>query len=223
MMLPFFPAFWAPALALAVGALTLRAPSAGLALALAAPILPLGNLALGLALALRRDRARLARRSPGATRAAGSRSSAGPLLAPLGLLALVPLAVQPVTGPVRRGAQALAAVAVAALVAGLRGSDAPVRPGRSPRSSTSPAPRAPSTRRSRSRARVPIGLVLGGARARRDRRRAPVCPRRRGGSQASARAALAATLLAVPTAPALPLVARHLAHLRSVSVLRAEH
>ena len=50
MMLPFFPAFWAPAFALAVGALTLRAPRAGLALALAAPILPLGNVALGLAL-----------------------------------------------------------------------------------------------------------------------------------------------------------------------------
>ena len=49
-MLPFFPAFWAPAFALAVGALALRFPRAGLALALAAPILPLGNVALGLAL-----------------------------------------------------------------------------------------------------------------------------------------------------------------------------
>ena len=49
-MLPFFPAFWAPAFALAAGALAVRSPRAGLALALAAPVLPLGNVALGLAL-----------------------------------------------------------------------------------------------------------------------------------------------------------------------------
>ena len=48
---------------------------------------------------------------------------AGPLLAPLGALALVPLAVQPARGPARRAAQAAVAVLASALVAGTSGAD----------------------------------------------------------------------------------------------------
>ena len=54
----------------------------------------------------------------------GSSSALGPLLAPLGLIALVPLAVQLVRDPVRRAVHAVAAVLAAALVAGL--ADAPL-------------------------------------------------------------------------------------------------
>ena len=91
--LPFYPTGWAPALAVVAAVAALRAPRAGLALALAVPVLPLGNLALGLALALRRASRSAGSRSPGATPALGLAFLAGPLLAPLGLLALVPLAV----------------------------------------------------------------------------------------------------------------------------------
>ena len=150
-MLPFFPAFWAPAFALAVGALTLRAPRAGLALALAAPILPLGNVALGLALLYgaialgwlaplvgrRAQRARVpgrpAARPTRADRARAARRSAG----------------QGPRPPRRPGARGGRRRRARRRPAGKR---APVRPGRSRGSSTSPATRALSTRRSRSRA-----------------------------------------------------------------------
>jgi eukaryotic-like serine/threonine-protein kinase len=123
-MLPFYPTGGAAALAVAAAATTLRAPRSGLALALAAPIFPLGNLSLGLALAY----ATLAL----AWLALSWRDArfglvflAGPLLGAAGLLALVPLAVLPVRGGVRRAAQALAAVGAAAAAAGLRGVDLP--------------------------------------------------------------------------------------------------
>jgi hypothetical protein len=48
------------------------------------------------------------------------------VLAPFGGLALLPLAVQPARGPVRKAAHALAGVMAAALVAGLRGSPLPL-------------------------------------------------------------------------------------------------
>ena len=220
MMLPFFPAFWAPAFALAVGGLTLRAPRAGLALALAAPILPLGNVALGLALRLRRDRHRLARSVRGETRAR-ARVPGGPLLAPLGLIALVPLAVQPVKGHVRRGAQALAAVAVAALVAGLRGSDLPFGQG---------APAEARRWRNRERCRhddrvaraVPLGLVLGGFAALAAIALAVPYARTPWRIAGLGAGALALTIFAVPTAPALPLVVA--IWLTCVGLgLRAEH
>ena len=168
-----------------LGALALRAPRAGLALALAAPILPLGNVALGLALLYGAIALGWLALSWGDARS-GLAFLAGPLLAPLGLIALVPLAVQPVKGPVRRGAQAVAAVAVAALVAGLRGSDLPFgqgAPGKldvaGTESAVDAAIAARARRPGRPRARRP--------RSRRDCRRNPVRPRRRGGSRASAR------------------------------------
>ena len=143
--LPFYPTGWAPVLALLAALAAFRAPRAGLALALAVPILPLGNLALGLALLYSclalgwlvltwRD-ARL-----------GLLFLAGPLLAPLGLLGLVPLVAAQARGPVRRAAQTVAAVAVAALAAALRGNELPfasdvtalARPGRPPRAPSGP-------------------------------------------------------------------------------------
>ncbi|MEP7225663.1 MAG: hypothetical protein ABI783_11985, partial [Actinomycetota bacterium] len=50
----------------------------------------------------------------------------GPLLAPLGLLALAPLAIQPARGIVRRAAQMVLAVVAAAVVAGVAGDDLPL-------------------------------------------------------------------------------------------------
>jgi hypothetical protein len=52
--------------------------------------------------------------------------AAGPLLAPLGLLALVPLVVQPARGIARRATQAVLAVFAAALAAGIAGERLPL-------------------------------------------------------------------------------------------------
>ena len=117
-LLPFWPGPLLAALALAAGLATLRSPRLGLAVALAVPVFPLGNvaqaaavvygvLALGwLAVTWRDARAGLA-------------FCAGPLLAPFGLLALLPLAVQPARGLWRRALHAGAGVFAAAAVAGL--------------------------------------------------------------------------------------------------------
>jgi hypothetical protein len=88
-------------------------------------VLPLGNHALGLAYlygALAAAWLVLSWRDA----RAGLSFLAGPLLAPVGLIGLVPLAVQAARGPVRRAFQALAAVAVAAVAAGVRESDLPL-------------------------------------------------------------------------------------------------
>jgi hypothetical protein len=201
-MLPFFPAFWAPAFALVVGALTLRAPRAGLVLALAAPILPLGNVALGLALLYAAVAFGWLVLSWGDARS-GLAFLSGPLLAPLGLIALVPLAVQPVKGPVRRGAQAFAAVAAAALVAGLRGADLPFGQG-APELDVAGTESVVDATIAIARA-VPVALVLGAVALAAIAVAIPYArtPWRIAGLGA---AALAATVLAVPTAPALPLI-----------------
>ena len=76
---------------------TLRAPRLGLALALAAPLFPLGNVAQAAAVVygvLALAWLAVTWRDP----RAGLAFWAGPLLAPLGLLALLPLAVQPARG-----------------------------------------------------------------------------------------------------------------------------
>jgi hypothetical protein len=129
--LPFYPTGWAPALAAAAAFAAYRAPRAGLALALAAPVLPLGNYALGLAvlygvlalgwLALSWRDARW-----------GLAFLAGPVLAAVGLLALVPLVLAGIGSGVRRAAHTLAAVAVATVVAGLRGIELPFGQGLAP-------------------------------------------------------------------------------------------
>jgi eukaryotic-like serine/threonine-protein kinase len=124
-VLPFWPTSLLVLLALGAGLASLRAPRAGLALALFAPLFPLGNvaeaaalvygaLALGwLAVTWRDARAGLA-------------FFAGPLLAPLGLLALLPLAVQPARGAWRRALHAAVGVYAAAAVAGLSGRSLPL-------------------------------------------------------------------------------------------------
>jgi hypothetical protein len=125
LLLPFFPLGWPFLLGGLVALAALASPSAGLALALAAPLLPLGNVSLGLALAyvpLALAWYALFGRDP----RSGLLFAAGPLLAPIGALGLVPALLAHVEGPVRRaglaGFAVLAAVAVAALV----GSAAPL-------------------------------------------------------------------------------------------------
>ena len=124
-LLPFWPAPLLAAIVLAVAVTTLRAPRIGLALALAAPVFPLGNVAQGaavvygvLALAWLAVVWRDAR--------AGALFLAGPLLAPLGLLGLLPLAVQPARALWRRGLQAGTGVFAAAAVAGVSGRPVPL-------------------------------------------------------------------------------------------------
>ena len=117
--LPFFPAGWAFGLAAAAGALGFAAPRIALLLALAAAILPLGNVSLGLAIVYTVVAAVWAVLYWRDTRS-GLLFAAGPLLAPLGGLALLPLVAQGAHGRVRRAAQAGAAVLVTAVVAGIR-------------------------------------------------------------------------------------------------------
>jgi Meckel syndrome type 1 protein len=122
--LPFYPAHWPLGLAAAGTALGFAAPRAGLAFTLAAAFFPLANISLGLALvyaALALAWLALAWRDA----RAGLVVVAGPLLAPLSALALVPLAAQLARGRARRAAHAAVAVVVAAVVAALRGAPLP--------------------------------------------------------------------------------------------------
>jgi eukaryotic-like serine/threonine-protein kinase len=124
-LLPFWPAALVAAIAVGAALGAWVHPRIGLTIALAAPIFPLGNVSEGAAtlygalavvwlLACWRD----AR--------GGLLFAAGPLLAPLGLLALVPLVVQPARGPVLRALQAATAVLAAALFAGIAGAPLPL-------------------------------------------------------------------------------------------------
>ncbi len=124
-LLPFWPPALVAAIAIAAAVGAWRMPRIGLAVALAAPLFPLGNVAesaavlyglLALAwLALSWRDARW-----------GLLFVTGPMLAPLGLLALVPLVVQPARGVARRAAQAVLAVLAAAVVAGVAGDGLPL-------------------------------------------------------------------------------------------------
>ena len=129
--LPFFPTGAALALGAATGLLSLRNPRIALGVALALPVLPLGNHSLGLAVAyavvaaawlllfLREPRWALL-------------PILGPVLAPFGLLGLLPLALRPLRSPVRRAAAAVAGVALAALVAGWTRESLPFDAGTAP-------------------------------------------------------------------------------------------
>jgi hypothetical protein len=131
LLLPFFPGGWPFLLGAIAGLLALVNPRVGLAAALAVPVLPLGNVSLGLALAyvplaagwlvlfLRDARS-------------GLLFAAGPVLAVLHLLPLMPIVALQARGPVRQAAIALAGVLAAAgtaIAAGARlpitGEDAP--------------------------------------------------------------------------------------------------
>ena len=121
-LLPFWPPALVVAITLVAALAAWRMPRVGLAVALAAPLFPLGNIAESAAvlyglialawLALSWRDARW-----------GLLFVTGPLLGPLGLLALVPLVAQPARGIVRRAAQAVLAVLAAAVVAGVTGDD----------------------------------------------------------------------------------------------------
>ena len=124
-LLPFYPRGGPLLLALVAGAVALRAPRAGVAVALAVPLLPLGNIALGLALAYGIVAAAWL-----AAFARAPRDSllflAGPLLAPFGLLAAVPLAAQRAQGTARRAATAVTATLAAGAVAAVARTPFPV-------------------------------------------------------------------------------------------------
>jgi hypothetical protein len=124
-LLPFWPPLLVALLGLGAAAAAYRSPRAGLALALFAPLFPLGNVARGaavlygvLALAWLVATWRDAR--------AGLAFACGPLLAAVGGLALLPLAVQPARGGWRRGLHAGVGVLAAAVVAGLAGRPLPL-------------------------------------------------------------------------------------------------
>jgi hypothetical protein len=119
-LLPFWPPALAIAVALGAAAAALLNPRLGMAIALATPLFPFGNDARsaalvygGFALAWLAVTWRESR--------FGLLFVAGPLLAPLGALALVPLAVQPLRSPFLRGLQGALAVLAAALLTGLDG------------------------------------------------------------------------------------------------------
>ena len=124
-ILPFWPPVLAGAIVVGTAAAATLHPRLGLAVALAVPVFPLGNASQSLAvlygalaiawLVLHWREARL-----------GLLYVTGPLLAAIGALGVVPLAVQPVRSPVRRGAQAAAAVLLAGAVAALAGDRVPV-------------------------------------------------------------------------------------------------
>ncbi len=121
--------FWTPGLlallTVSAALATIRTPRLGLALALFAPLFPLGNFSSGAALAY--GVVAVVLLVLGWTDArAGLAFAVGPLLALAGGLALVPLAVQPARGAVRRAAQAIFAVLAAAMYAGLRGWSLPL-------------------------------------------------------------------------------------------------
>ena len=125
LLLPFWPPGLIAALALAAALATLRAPRIGLALALFVPVFPLGNVAAAAAFAygaLALGWLALSWRDP----RAGLAFCAGPLLAGVGALALLPLAVQPARGALRHALHAAAGVLAAVAVAGLRGGPLPI-------------------------------------------------------------------------------------------------
>jgi hypothetical protein len=121
--------FWTPGLILllsVVAALAaLRSPRLGLAVALFVPVFPLGNVAQAAAVAY----AALAALWLAAwwrDARTGLLFVAGPLLATIGAIALLPLAVQPARSRARRALLAFAGVFAAVAVVGLRRGELPL-------------------------------------------------------------------------------------------------
>jgi hypothetical protein len=117
--IPFYPAGWPLAIAGVGAALGFAAPRIGLLFALTVAFFPLANISLGLAIVYGVLAAGWAVLSWKDARA-GLLLAAGPLLAPVAALALLPLAAQFARGRARRAAQAGCAVLLAAVIAGLR-------------------------------------------------------------------------------------------------------
>ncbi len=121
-LLPFWPPALVAALVAGAGLAAWMDPRLGLAVALAAPVFPIGNASQGAALLYGAFALAWLAVSWREART-GLLFVCGPLLAGVGLLALVPLAVQPVRGTVRRAAQAALAVLAAALTTWLAGEE----------------------------------------------------------------------------------------------------
>jgi eukaryotic-like serine/threonine-protein kinase len=116
--LPFYPAHWPILLAACAFLLSLAGPRAGLTLALTVPVFPLGNYALALAtlyIPVALVWLACSWRDP----ESGLLLALGPLLAPLGALGFLPLAVQRARGPLRRAGQACAGVLAAGAATGV--------------------------------------------------------------------------------------------------------
>jgi len=207
--LSFFPHGWDLGIAVAVAAATVYRERLGLALALAVPILPLGNVSLGLALAYAAAALAwlaLSWREP----RSGLLFVLGPLLAPIGAIGLVPLATWNVRSGVRRAAQAGAAVIAAGVAAGLRHVDLPLTGAHAPlgagvAGATDPLDVAGTLFRALTAQPALLREAVAFAVA------AAVLPFARAhgrwGAAGLGALMLAATLLPVPAAAALPLVA----------------
>jgi hypothetical protein len=161
-LLPFWPVALVAAIVVGAALAAWLDPRIGLAAALAAPVFPLGNLSQGAAVAY------------GAFALAflvlcwrdarsGLLLAAGPLLAPLGLLALLPLVVQMARGVVRRAALAALAVLSAAFVAGVSGDVLPLTGERAPDLGISPLDSAPDTAAAVGQALLEQPVLLVGA------------------------------------------------------------
>jgi hypothetical protein len=113
----FFPAYWPLGLAATAALASVLSARVGLAFALAVPVLPLGNLSSGLAIVY--AIAALAWLVSFWTRPRGGLMLlGGPLLAPLGLTALLPALALVAGGAARRALAVAGAVFAAAVVAG---------------------------------------------------------------------------------------------------------
>jgi serine/threonine-protein kinase len=207
--LPFYPHGWALGLALAAAVVTALRARLGLALALAVPVLPLGNVSLGLALlyaALAAGWLVLSWREP----RGGLLFALGPVLVPLAALGLVPLATSVLRAGPRRAAQAAVAVLVSGVVAGLRHGSLPFTGAHAPlglgiAGAADPLDVAGSL--ARAAAAHPALLVEAGAFAAVALMLPFAQARGRWGAAALGAAMLLATVLAVPSAAAAPLVA----------------
>ncbi len=117
--LPFYPAGWPFGIAALGAALGFAAPRVGLLYALTVAFFPLANISLGLGIVYAAIAAAWLALTWKDARA-GLLLAAGPLLAPVAALALLPLAAQFAQGRARRAAQAGCALLLAATIAGLR-------------------------------------------------------------------------------------------------------
>ncbi len=207
--LAFYPAGWPLGLAGIGAGLGLLAPRAAVLFTLAVAFFPLANISVGLATLYAVVAAGWAALTWRDARAS-LLLAAGPLLAPLAALALLPLAAQLARGRWRRGLQAAAAVLLAAVVAGLRHTTLPFDHGSPPLGlgiAGSTRPTAVASTLLAQLARHPELLaeagVLGAA--------AAVLPLVRGRGPWHAAwygaALLAATALIAPSAALVPLVA----------------
>jgi hypothetical protein len=207
-VMPFFPNGWPIGIAVAAAASSLYRERLGLAVALATPVLPLGNVSLGLAVvyaALAALWLLLFWKAP----RGGLLFVLGPPAAAISLLPLFPLATLGLRAWPRRAAQAAAAVLVAALVAGVRHTGLPLTGAHAPlgigvTGAGDPFDVAGSLARA---AAAQPGLLLEAAALAAVAALLPAAiARGRWGAAGIGALMLAATLLPVPAAAALPLV-----------------